>query len=73
MVDIKNASTVIHAVGTWKKIIFAFSPKPVIRGNSYHAEGFSTMGNAIPAIEIKQISINKAIFQSIKFYINLSR
>ena len=66
-VDIRNAITVSQAVGTWKKIIFAFSSNPGINGNSYQALGFSTIGNAIPAIDTKAKSKNKKIFQIIKF------
>jgi hypothetical protein len=65
IVDIKNAITVSQAVGTWKKIILAFSSKPGMNGNSYQAEGFSTIGNAIPAIDTKAKSKNKRIFQII--------
>jgi hypothetical protein len=62
----RKAITVNQAVGTWKKIIFAFSSNPGMKGNSYQALGFSTIGNAIPAIETNAKSKNKRIFQIIK-------
>jgi hypothetical protein len=40
-----------------------------MKGNSYHALGFSTMGNAIPAIETKASNKNKNIFQIIIYFI----
>ncbi len=65
IVDNKKAITVNQAVGTWKKIIFAFSSKPGINGNSYQKLGFSTIGKAIPATDTKTKSRYKKIFHNI--------
>src|SRR3989338_4318238 len=47
-IDVKNATTVVHAVGTWKMIFRAFSSSPGITGNSNHPCGEGDSGMAMP-------------------------
>src|SRR5689334_21644119 len=62
--DTMNATTVVQAMGTWKKRIRARCSRPGITGNSYHCTGVGTIGNTNATTIMTVIQMLRKIFNA---------